>query len=62
MAGQGKYPREELPLVSILAEMLSSALEWESSSQTDVDSDASSILETTGIDCPPTDPEHATVV
>ena len=55
MANQVTGFPEELPLVLILADMLKSALEWESRSWADPDSEAGINNQLPGIDYPPTD-------
>ena len=44
-------------LVKILAEMVISALEWESDSRLESDPDSSLNQDSTGIDYPPTEPQ-----
>ncbi len=48
---------DNCPLVSILAEMLRSALQWEAASPVESESDSSLNQDATGIDCPPTGPK-----
>ena len=55
-----RRPTED-PLVRILAEMITFALEWEVDSQLDLDQDSSLNQTSTGIDYPPTDPQPAAI-
>ena len=45
------------PLVRILAEMITSALDWEADSQLESDPDSSLNESKSGIEYPPTDPQ-----
>ncbi len=47
----------EYPLIRILAEMVTSALELELATQLESDPDSSLNQDSTGIDYPPTDPQ-----
>ena len=53
---EGRRSAED-PLIRILAEMITSALEWEAGSQLESDPDSSLNQDSTGIDYPPTDPQ-----
>ena len=62
MAARGQNHSEgrrfaEDPLIRILAEMVTSALEWELDSQLESDPDSSLNQDSTGIDYPPTEPQ-----
>ena len=59
MVGQANIAQEEGPLVAILAEMLKSALEWESNSNVEIESEVCLKVEPSGIDYPATDPRPA---
>ena len=50
------------PLIRILAEMVTSALEWEADSQLESDPDPSLNQDSTGIDYPPTDATPVPIV
>ena len=51
---EGRHFAED-QLIRILAEMVTSALEWEAESQPESDPDSSLNQDSTGIDYPPTD-------
>ena len=53
---EGRCSAED-PLIRILAEMVTSALEWEVDSQLESDPDPSLNQDSTGIDYPPTEPQ-----
>ena len=53
---EGRHSTDD-PLVRILAEMITSALEWEADSQLESDPDSSLNESKSGIDYPPTDPQ-----
>ena len=53
---EGRHFVED-PLVRILAEMITSALDWEADSQPESDPDSSLNESKSGIDYPPTDPQ-----
>ena len=53
---EGRRPAEDR-LIGILAEMITSALEWELDSQPESDPDSSLNESKSGIDYPPTDPQ-----
>ena len=53
---EGRHFAEDT-LIRILAEMITSALEWELDSQLESDPDSSLNQDSTGIDYPPTEPQ-----
>ena len=53
---EGMHSSED-PLIRILAEMITSALEWEADPQPESDPGPSLNQVSTGIDYPPTDPQ-----
>ena len=53
---EGRHSAED-PLIRILAEMITSALEWEVDSQVESDPDSSLNQDSPGIDYPPTEPQ-----
>ena len=59
MVGQANITQGEGPLIAILAEMLKSALEWDSNSQVVIESENSLKIEPPSIDYPPTNPRPA---
>ena len=59
MVGQANITQEEGPLIAILAEMLKSALEWDSNSQVVIESENSLKIEPPSTDYPPTNPRPA---
>ena len=53
---EGMHSAED-PLIRILAEMVSAALEWEANTDSESDPDSSLNQDSSGIDYPPTDPQ-----
>ncbi len=61
MSNRGREPQKDSRLANcvlaqILVEMLRSALEWEADSSAESESDSGLNQDSTGIDCPPTEP------